>query len=371
MLGVEHTKVKFFPIVIKGSIRVIKFDSAKNELLLYNVEKLESCILSITAAMRDSYMQGVAFTNEPSAMFAISNEKASEWMQKYDCWRKFVVDLYDQRLGELINQHDVVSKQKDEIYIQKKEITDSINYAQRIQHALLPPNEYIKTLLPDYFILFKPKDIVSGDYYWLSQVDKKIIVAVADCTGHGVPGAFVSMLGISTLNQITKNKIDFHANNILNDLREQIKISLRQSSSESESKDGMDMALMIFDFKNNVLEYSGAYNSIYIIRKGQLIEIQPDRMPIGIHINDKNDFTNNVFYLEKNDMFYAFSDGFVDQFGGNPTKKFMSRKLKHLLLEIYTKPLNEQENILEKTLENWKGHNEQTDDVTALGIKII
>ncbi len=368
-LGRENDKVKFFPIVIKGSIRVVKFDASNNEILLYNITKLESCILSITAAMRDSLMPGIAFTNEPSAIFAVSGEKADEWMEKYDCWRNFVVDLYDQRLGELITQHDIVSKQKDEISIQKKEITDSITYAQRIQNALLPPHEYIDSILPEYFILYKPKDIVSGDYYWLSRSDNKTIVAVADCTGHGVPGALMSMLGISALNQIIKSNNDFHASDILNELREQIKISLRQSSQNSETKDGMDIALMILDFSNNVLEYAGAYNPVYIIRKGELIEKQPDKMPIAIHPL-MNDFTNHQLEISKGDSIYLFSDGFADQFGGPKSKKFMYKQFKELLIKISEKPMNEQKRKLENTFEQWKGQNIQTDDITVLGLKI-
>jgi serine phosphatase RsbU (regulator of sigma subunit) len=369
-IGKEGESFTFFPIVVKGSIRLVRYDSSKNEVLIYNVNPVQSCIMSITAAMCPFKVQGVGITNEDTLIFAIPNEKSEEWMDKYKCWRTFVLGLYSNRMNDLIYQHDQVSKQKDEIYLQKKEITDSINYAQRIQKAVLPSDDLINSLLPEHFVFFRPRDIVSGDYYWLAQVDNKTIVVVADCTGHGVPGAFMSMLGISLLNQMVNLHKEFNAGWILDELRKQVKKSLRQNEVNSESKDGMDLALMIFDFNRNELEYAGAHNPLYIIHNENLIEIKPDKMPIGIYVDEEKNFTSNTFHFEKGDMFYAFSDGFVDQFGGYNSKKFMTKKFKELILNIHNYPVNKQYEIFEKTLIEWKGDNEQTDDITVLGIKI-
>lgn len=368
-LGKEDDPREFFPLVVKGSIRITQFEATQKEIVLYNVKPMQSCIISITAAMCAFSAKSVAITNEDTIIFGIPNEKSDEWMAKYKSWRTFVSELNALRLTELIEKHDLVSKQKDEIFLQKKEITDSINYAQRIQKAALPPHEFIQSLLPDHFVFFRPRDIVSGDYYWLAQIDNKAIVVVADCTGHGVPGAFMSMLGISLLNQMVNIHKDFTAAWALDELRKQVKKSLRQTEDNNESKDGMDLALMIFDFDKQVLDYAGAYNPLYVVRDNNLIEIKPDRMPIGIHLNDGKQFTSQTFLLEKGDMFYAFSDGFVDQFGGKESKKFMSRKFKELLLNVHALPVNVQSEILEQTLNEWKGNLEQTDDILVIGIR--
>ncbi|MFH2142973.1 MAG: SpoIIE family protein phosphatase [Bacteroidota bacterium] len=368
-LGKKDERAAFFPIVVKGSIRLIRYDSNNNEILIHNVTRMQSCIMSITAAMGNFTVKGIGITNEETIIFAIPNKKSDEWMGKYKCWRKFVTELYEGRLTELIEQHDVIRRQKDEIFHQKKEITDSITYAQRIQKAVLPPDDYIQSLLPEHFVFFRPRDIVSGDYYWLAQIEHRTFVVVADCTGHGVPGAFMSMLGISLLNQMVNIHQKFNAGQILDELRNQVKKSLRQTVDNSESKDGMDLALMIFDFKNKQVEYAGALNPLYIIRDNCLIEKQPDRMPIGVYKYADNNFTGHIFPFKKGDMFYAFSDGFIDQFGGPKRKKFMSKQFKELLTNISTLPVSSQSEFLDKTLNDWKGDNEQTDDILVMGIR--
>lgn len=368
-LGNKDESYNFFPFVIKGSFRLVCYDCSNNEILLYNVRSMQSCIMAITAAMGDFRVQGIGITNEDTMFFAIPNEKSDEWMEKYKCWRTLVTSLYASRLTELIEQHDLVSKKKDEIFLQKKEITDSINYAQLIQKAVLPPEDLITSLLPEHFVFFKPRDIVSGDYYWFAQIENKAIVVVADCTGHGVPGAFMSMLGISLLNQMVNNQQKFSAGWALDELRKQVKKSLRQTEASSESKDGMDLALMIFDFNKNELEYAGAFNPLYIVHDNSLIEFKPDRMPIGIHRNDNINFTSKTFLFEKGDMFYAFSDGFVDQFGGIDSRKFMTKNFKELIINIHALPVCDQHKTMEKTLNDWKGDNEQTDDILVIGIR--
>ncbi len=275
-----------------------------------------------------------------------------------------------ERTREIKEQHDKIA----ELH---KSIMDSIFYARRIQEALLPPDELLKELLPEYFVLFKPRDIVSGDFYWATEHEGKAILVAADCTGHGVPGAFMSMLGISFLNEIV-NKIDtVESHLILNELRANVKKSLRQTGKENEAKDGMDLALCIIDYNNMQMEYSGAFNSLYLIREGELIKYDADRMPIGIYIREKDTFTKHVVKLQKGDSFYIFSDGFVDQFGGPKGSKLMTKRFKELLLENYTKPMSEQKDILDRYLNDWQSFtNEkgdtyrQIDDILVIGVRV-
>jgi serine phosphatase RsbU (regulator of sigma subunit) len=275
-----------------------------------------------------------------------------------------------EKAEEIEAQRDEITVQRDEILNQKEEITASITYAKRIQNAVLPLKDHFEKIFSDHFILFKPRDIVSGDFYWIAEDKKKIYFTAADCTGHGVPGAFMSMLGISSLNEIIANENDnLTANRILNLLREKIKFSLHQTGKEGENKDGMDMALCILHKNKNVLEYAGAYNPLYLIRDGELIEYKADRMPVGIYHVEKGTFTNNEIEIRKNDSIYIFSDGYADQFGGPAQTKFKSANLKKLLLEIHDKPLAEQKQILDERLAKWKGDLEQVDDIIFIGIR--
>lgn len=275
-----------------------------------------------------------------------------------------------ERLEGIVKERTAeVVKQKEEIEQKSKHITDSINYASRIQQALLPPEEIIREYLPDHFILFKPRDIVSGDFYWLKRIGHYTVYAAADCTGHGVPGAMMSMLGISFLNEIV-NKAHFNKpSEILEELRKKIKDSLRQTGKDNESKDGMDIAVCTIDHQDLYLEYAGAYNPVYIVRKGELHEIKATRNPIGIYLREMA-FENHEFKLEKGDLIYAFSDGYVDQFGGNDNSKFKAKNFKTILMEIWDKPLQEQREILEQRLLQWQGHGEQTDDIIVIGVKV-
>ncbi|MBE9468882.1 MAG: SpoIIE family protein phosphatase [Bacteroidetes bacterium] len=263
-----------------------------------------------------------------------------------------------------------VVKQRDQISEQKKSITDSIQYASRIQRALLPSKEYRDEILPEHFILFRPRDIVSGDYYWMKQKNGKTIVVAADCTGHGVPGAFMSMLGVAFLNEIANRDDVNDANEILNSLRNHVIKALHQTGKEGESKDGMDIALCVIDADRKKMQFAGAYNPLYLIRNNELIQVKADRMPIGFYFKEANDFKNNEVELEKDDKLYIFSDGFADQFGGETGRKFMSKKFKQLLTEINNKPMSEQHDILDSTIDNWRGDIEQIDDIIIIGLKI-
>ena len=254
--------------------------------------------------------------------------------------------LLEKQSTELKEQNDKIISANEELKqlfeitnIQKEEIISSINYAQRMQSALLPPKAYITELLNENFILYKPKDIVSGDFYWIKQVKHHIILVSADCTGHGVPAAFMSVLGISCLNEIVQSREITQANQILNELRKGIKHSLRQTGEKEGTRDGMDIALCIIDSKNNKMQYSGAHNPLYIINNNngnsEIKEIKADPMPVGVHFLSDKSFTNHEIQLEIGDSFYIFSDGFVDQIGGDRNHRFTSEKFKKLLLDIH------------------------------------
>ena len=275
-----------------------------------------------------------------------------------------------EHLEEIVKERTAeIIAQKTEIEEKNHHITSSIEYASRIQYALLTPNEIVSKYLPEHFILFKPRDIVSGDFYWLKQIGNHTIYAAADCTGHGVPGAFMSMLGISFLNEIvSKTRFD-NAGEILDKLRKKVKASLRQTGKDNESKDGMDIAVCIINKETLIVEYAGAYNPLYIIRKRKLIEIKATRNPIGIYLNEES-FKNHKFQLEKGDILYTFSDGYIDQFGGEDERKFKTKNFKNLLIEISDKPMHQQKETLEEILVKWRGNIEQTDDIIVFGVKI-
>jgi serine phosphatase RsbU (regulator of sigma subunit) len=275
----------------------------------------------------------------------------------------------------LEDQKFEIEKQRDLANEQKQKITDSIQYAQRIQNAILPPKPLLEELIEDHFILFIPKDIVSGDFYWLTQKENILVLAVADCTGHGVPGALMSMLGIAFLNEIV-NKIainrhisSLQSDEILNELRRNIIVSLHQTGNIDESMDGMDIALCIIDFETDKLQYSGAHNPLYLIRDGELIQYDGDKMPLGYHKNKDVPFTRHDIKLKKGDMLYVSTDGYIDQFGGEQGFKFFSKNLKKLLLQIHRKPINEQKQILLEEFVTWRGKRDQLDDILLLGFR--
>jgi len=292
-----------------------------------------------------------------------------------------IVKIYTRRLEqEKIHLEGIVRErtaeireQRDQIAEQKQSIEDSILYASRIQRAILPSSDLAQEILPDYFILFRPRDIVSGDYFWMNKIGGKTIVVAADCTGHGVPGAFMSMLGVSFLNEIVLKENIVEPHLILNKLRNRVKKTLKQEGKEGEAKDGMDIALVVFDETQKKLYFSGAYNPVLIYRGEELIEIKADRMPIGIYIKEKESFTLNEFDYQPGDTFYIFSDGYPDQFGGPKGQKFRIKTMKALLASIQDKPMSEQKEILNKTIEEWMAETEgqeQIDDMVVIGVRL-
>ena len=279
-------------------------------------------------------------------------------------------------IKDLSEQHAIVSSQKDQIEKILFELTDSIRYALRIQNAVLPDEQTIRGTIPgDFFVMYKPKDIVSGDFFFVDRRGDWTLVAVADCTGHGVPGAFVSMLCISLLNEIVKQQEITRADIILNELRDKVIDSLQQKGIQGEQMDGMDISLLLINNKTYKCHWSGANNPLYIVssKSKKLEELKPDKRPIAIY-PDMKEFTNHEMVANKGDIFYLFTDGYSDQFGGERGKKFMSRNFKNLLAENAHKPMTEQGKILDTAIENWKYGNgadyEQIDDITVLGIQI-
>ncbi len=278
----------------------------------------------------------------------------------------------------ILNRFQITRKQKRVIEQQKllveeknKEVIDSINYARRIQDALLKEKDDSSPFVPEHFILFKAKDIVSGDFYWSTKKQAYWYFCVADCTGHGVPGAFMSMLGIAYLNEITASETVLTPAMILDLLRDKIVKELKQKGESGESKDGMDISLIRFNLENKELQWAGAYNPLWVVQKDKpgMLEIVPDKQPIGYTISP-SPFKNHVYQAVPGDTIYLLTDGYADQFGGVKGKKFKYKQLKETISEIQAQPFNQQKETLNNTFEKWRGDLEQLDDVTFVGIRI-
>lgn len=275
-----------------------------------------------------------------------------------------------ERTEEVVRQKEEITKKNDELEDLYTQVTDSIKYAKRIQEAILPPDKNIKQFLPNSFVLFKPKDIVSGDFYWLHEKNGKTFFAAVDCTGHGVPGAFMSIVGYNLLeNVITNNKI-LEPAPILDALNKGVTGTLHQSQEDSSTKDGMDISLCSIDYKTKELQYAGAYNPLYLVRKGEISEINADKFPIGSYVSKEKTFTNNIVQLQKDDNIYICTDGYADQFGGPKGKKFLIKRFRELLLSISSLSIEEQKRKLDKTIEEWRGTHEQVDDILVIGMTI-
>jgi len=265
-----------------------------------------------------------------------------------------------------------VEKQKEELVYKNKNITDSINYAKRLQEAILPSVAQFKKLLPDSFLLYMPKDIVSGDFYWVNETKNKLFVAVVDCTGHGVPGAFMSIIGIELLRNITSVQGVNDSAEILNRLNTGVIQTFSKEFLEDNAliKDGMDVAFCIIDKENNILQFSGAFSNLYLIRDSKITEIKGDRYSVGMGNNPERQlFSSHYIPIQPDDMIYIFTDGYTDQFGGPESKKYKFRRFRHLLLNIHKYPLETQRQYLEDSIMEWKGENDQVDDILIIGIK--
>jgi serine phosphatase RsbU (regulator of sigma subunit)/HAMP domain-containing protein len=284
---------------------------------------------------------------------------------------RFLESKVVERTEEVVKQKEEIESKNEILEVLYKQVTDSIRYAKRIQEAILPPQSILRIVLPNSFILYKPKDIVSGDFYWVEQKNGKTLFSAVDCTGHGVPGAFMSIVAYNILKYVVNNNNESQPARILDALNIGVSETLHQSTSETQSRDGMDLALCSIDFHKKELQYAGAYNSLYLIRNGKLLEYKADKFPIGYYTGTTaKPYKNHIIDLLSDDMIYVFSDGYVDQFGGPKGRKFMANRFRNLLLEICDKPVDEQKTILDKKLIEWQGVHEQVDDILVMGIKI-
>jgi len=271
---------------------------------------------------------------------------------------------------EIERQRDSISEQKDLIDRQNNAMTDSIQYAKRIQDAVLPAKEVMRYLLPKHFVFYRPRDIVSGDFYWVDKRDESVLVAVADCTGHGVPGAFMSMLGISLLNEISSKFTSNPTNEIMDELRDRVIAALGQTGDKYETKDGIEMSLVAINTNTREVQFTGANHNLLTFQQGELVIVNGDPMPVGIHSESSTLFSARTVKLNRGDSLYMYSDGFIDQFGGKDRKKYGSQQLKTLLTRLQNNIMLDQKAAIEKTYDDWKGANEQIDDVLIVGIKV-
>ena len=294
--------------------------------------------------------------------------------------RKHLNEQLNRQNEELAANQEHILEQSKTISRANHDITSSILYARHIQEVAMPSIEVVRSIFPDSMVFFRPRDIVSGDFYWVAQVGRYKAVAVVDCTGHGVPGAFMSMLGISILNDkfaaLDPKSPNFTAANMLDMVRDTLRASLRQNNSDDyTNKDGMDIAFCIFDTEKSVLQYAGAFRPLLLVRNGEIVQHDADRIPISSYLPTDKPFTNNELEIKQGDVIYMYSDGITDQFGGAQTQKFTARRLRDMIAGMYQKPFDEQYEIIETTIDTWSatpneyGPHSQTDDMVLVGIR--
>lgn len=274
-----------------------------------------------------------------------------------------------ERTEEVVRQKEEVERQSRKVVELYKNVTDSIRYAKRLQESILPPEKRIKELLPESFVYYRPKDIVSGDFYWFEGMEERVVFAAVDCTGHGVPGAFMSLIGHNGLNQAVKERGRLRPSEVLRDLNRIAFEALHKDRDQSLVRDGMDMALCCFDPQRRVLEYAGANCPLYVVRQGDVLQFPPDKNPIGSFDLEGRSFTDHRITLLPGDMVYVFSDGYADQFGGEKGKKFLYRRFRELLVEISPHPPARQQQLLQDAFNNWRGGHEQVDDILVIGMR--
>ena len=277
----------------------------------------------------------------------------------------FLLSLFKK---EIFDYQLKTEMQKELIEEHSEEVRQSIEYAKKIQEAILPPRSLIDRILPESFVLYKPKDIVAGDFYWMDEVDGKILFACADCTGHGVPGAMVSVVCCNAINSAVNEFGKKSPAEILDKTRDLVIETFKRS--DREVKDGMDISICSYDPITSKMEFAGANNGLYILRDNELIETKPDKQPVGNYENAKP-FTNHTLQLEKGDLIYLFTDGFADQFGGEKGKKYKYKPFKNLLANLKDHPIQNQGDLINTEFDRWRGDLEQIDDVCIIGVKIV
>ncbi|MES2591564.1 MAG: SpoIIE family protein phosphatase [Bacteroidota bacterium] len=343
------------------------------EQLLLEHQKLELLKLELEEKNKQMWSMSETVYKEKKKieeqLKEILQEKSNLENQKKENEEK-VKFLWEQSTA-IHHEKERIDKLKTQVEYRHKEIIDSVHYAKKIQQAILPSQEVVSSILPDSFIFFKPKNIVSGDFFWAHRIDDAVLFAAVDCTGHGVPGAFMSIMGYHLLEStVIENQIMEPAQ-ILEVLSNSVVKSLKQTTELGSVKDGMDIALCKIDYKNNILEYSGAHNALYIIRNGVLTETKADRRSVGISVGSKAiNFTNHKISIEKGDCLYVFSDGYADQKGGPENTKFFYQPFRDLLIEIHQLPMPEQKLKLEQVIMDWKADKGQIDDMLVIGVRI-
>ncbi len=343
-------------------IRLLEIDKERQQLEIDKQKEAKKRVIWMLA------LSAMILILSVSGLYIVRKKNSILARQKIEIEEKNQ-DL-EQKNEEILTQNEQIIKQSELIEEKNKNITDSIQYARRIQSAVLPPEDFLDGCFSDYFLFFKPKDIVSGDFYWSANKGQYRYVAAADCTGHGVPGAFMSMLGITLLNEIANHSSEVSSATVLNELKREVITALKQKGVEGEAKDGMDISLCIYDKKNKQLRYSGANNPLYLLRNGELTILPADKIPIGISDSSTESFTEHLIELSSNDTIYIFSDGFADQFGGPDGKKFKYNRFRETLKTIQKMSMLTQKQELEKIFENWKSNVDQIDDVLVIGFRI-
>jgi serine phosphatase RsbU (regulator of sigma subunit) len=275
-----------------------------------------------------------------------------------------------ERTEEVVRQRDENERQRLKLEDLYKDVTDSIRYAKRLQYSILPPTERIAEVCPDSFVLFKPKDIVSGDFYWFDKIGGKSFCASVDCTGHGVPGAFMSLVGANGLNAAVKEHNTIDPGDVLNELNKFVSDSLNKGSEDNGVRDGMDLSLCTIDYEKMELQYAGANNPLYLIRNNEFTIIKADKFAIGSFEPGTKHYTSHTVALEKGDIIYLFSDGYADQFGGDKGKKFLYKHFRDELMAIHKEPVAVQKTRLDDTIKKWQGSYEQVDDILVIGVRI-
>ncbi len=381
----------------------LAFDYSQYRILIYGVGTVFLVFIMMIIFLQNVNNTYEALVNKQKKEIALQRDSLAERNEEILQQNE---EIQAQR-DELDQQHKITIQQRDRIAAQNKEITDSISYAKRIQQAILPPPNRLNDFFSDSFIFWRPRDVVSGDFYWMHGItsDEKVknqekspflVITVADCTGHGVPGAFMSMLGVSFLNETIIRRNIIEPAGILNELRNEIKQALQQTGKSGEQKDGMDIALLTIDIENKKLQFAGAHNPLYLIGDANRVEqdfkdydrakftkynnkvlcqFRADTQPVGIHLKERP-FTSHTIDLHTGDVIYLFSDGFYDQCGGIEGKKYKTRQFKQKLLEIHTLPMQQQMSELNNTLHHWmnpstnKTPYQQVDDILVMGIRI-
>lgn len=371
----QRTKQRFAP----GKLFMLGWTSLFFGILLYGLrsaEVLPSNVFTAYAIPIGAVGEMIILSVSVTYKFKIikdENDKAKEEKIKHLEEMEALQDKVNRELEQKVEERTKeVLKQKEELAVKNRHITDSINYARRIQVSILPDSVHIDSKFEEFFVFYKPKDIVSGDFYWFSADEDRILIAAADCTGHGVPGALMSILGQSYLGDIVGENNVTDPALVLNRLHAKVTGTLKQGEGSKQSThDGMDIALAKIQFEPLQIEFAGAKRPIWLIRNDEFYEVKGSRYPIGGSQYERRvDYESVTVPLESGDNFYMFSDGYADQFGGEHGKKFMVRNFKNLIMEIKDLPMNEQNRIIKERFYSWKGDFEQIDDVLVIGARV-